>query len=292
MEQQETTNLLRSNDRNGQDNPQQEMLYHYTSLESLALILRNHTIRLHPLDVMDDLQEQKTADVPNLGKFIFVSAWTSEKEESIPMWKMYSGTEEGVRIALPKDPFSKSRITGEDLERAGVFWFPGKEVPGEIECFLDPVEMLSKGYITRQTFADSILTKVEYTDDMELLEPKASTLLQGIEVGNFTPLGRYKNKYWAFQQECRYLLEFVPMRPSSPLKMVRQYQETVGRMLQGVEEAPFPFFDLPIAPEAYSKMEIVTGPHMLEGNQILLETLVEKYNPDAKVTKSDLLNLI
>lgn len=60
-----------------------EMLYHYTSLEKLALILRNRTIRLNPLDKMDDLQEQKTADVPNLGKFIYVSAWTSEKDESI-----------------------------------------------------------------------------------------------------------------------------------------------------------------------------------------------------------------
>lgn len=34
-------------------------LYHYTSLESLALILKNRTIRLNPLDKMDDLQEQK-----------------------------------------------------------------------------------------------------------------------------------------------------------------------------------------------------------------------------------------
>ena len=292
MEQRELNSALPQNDQTGQDGSWPEMLYHYTSLESLALILKYHTIRLHPLNVLDDLQEQKTADVPNLGKFIFISSWTSEKEESIPMWKMYSGTEEGVRVGLPKDPFSKSRITGEDLNRAGVFWFPGKDAPAEIGCFLNPVDMLSKGYITRQTFADSILTKVEYTDDMELLEPKAAKLLQGIEVGNFTPLGRYKNMYWAFQKEWRYLLEFVPMRPSSPLKMVRQYQETVERMLQGVEEAPFPFFDLPISPEAYSKMEIVTGPRLTEGNQILLETLVEKYNPEAKVTKSDLLNLI
>ena len=49
-----------------------EYLYHYTSIESLALILKNKTIRLNPLDKMDDLQEQKTADVENLGKFVFV----------------------------------------------------------------------------------------------------------------------------------------------------------------------------------------------------------------------------
>lgn len=43
-----------------------EYLYRYTSLESLALILKSRQIRLNPLDKMDDLQEQKTADVENL----------------------------------------------------------------------------------------------------------------------------------------------------------------------------------------------------------------------------------
>lgn len=37
-----------------------EYLYRYTSLESLALILKSRQIRLNPLDKMDDLQEQKT----------------------------------------------------------------------------------------------------------------------------------------------------------------------------------------------------------------------------------------
>ena len=44
-----------------------DYLYHYTSLEKLALILKNRTIRLSPLDKMDDRQEQKTSDVENVG---------------------------------------------------------------------------------------------------------------------------------------------------------------------------------------------------------------------------------
>lgn len=34
-----------------------EYLYHYTNIETLALILANHTFRLTSLDQMDDLQE-------------------------------------------------------------------------------------------------------------------------------------------------------------------------------------------------------------------------------------------
>ncbi|MBE6746525.1 MAG: hypothetical protein E7558_03645 [Ruminococcaceae bacterium] len=36
-----------------------EYLYHYTSIETLALILKNRTIRFNSLDKMDDLQEQQ-----------------------------------------------------------------------------------------------------------------------------------------------------------------------------------------------------------------------------------------
>ena len=52
---------------------QNDYLYHYTSVDSLALILKNRTIRLNTLDKLDDLQEQKTADIKNFGKFFFVS---------------------------------------------------------------------------------------------------------------------------------------------------------------------------------------------------------------------------
>ena len=43
-----------------------EYLYHYTSVDSLALILKHRTIRLNPLDKMDDLQEQETADLKRM----------------------------------------------------------------------------------------------------------------------------------------------------------------------------------------------------------------------------------
>ena len=100
------------------DSLQIEYLYHYTSIEKLALILKNRTIRLNPLDKMDDLQEQKTADVENIGKFVFVSSWTDDTSESIPMWKMYTAPSAGVRIKLRKNPFVWHGTHGQDIETA------------------------------------------------------------------------------------------------------------------------------------------------------------------------------
>jgi len=51
-----------------------EYLYHYTSLETLALILKNRTIRFNSLDKMDDLQEKETADIKNIGQFFYISS--------------------------------------------------------------------------------------------------------------------------------------------------------------------------------------------------------------------------
>ena len=66
-----------------------EYLYHYTNIETLALILHNHTFRFNSLDKMDDLQEQETADLKNAGQFCYISSWTDDVAESIPMWNMY-----------------------------------------------------------------------------------------------------------------------------------------------------------------------------------------------------------
>lgn len=87
------------------ENMAEDFLYHYTTIEKLALILKNKTIRLMPLDKMDDVQEAKTKDFKNLGRYVFVSSWTEDETESIPMWNLYSDLSCGVRIGLKKNPF-------------------------------------------------------------------------------------------------------------------------------------------------------------------------------------------
>lgn len=73
-------------------------LYHYTSIETLALILKNKTIRFSSLSRVDDVEEEATADYGNLGRFTFVSCWTNDLEESIPLWNLYTPNMTGVRI--------------------------------------------------------------------------------------------------------------------------------------------------------------------------------------------------
>ncbi len=84
-----------------------EYLYHYTSINTLALILRNKKIRFNRLDRVDDLLEADTSDLGDLGRLFFVSCWSSSDEENIPLWSMYTPNMAGVRIKLPVKMFKK-----------------------------------------------------------------------------------------------------------------------------------------------------------------------------------------
>ena len=184
-----------------------DYLFHYTTIEKLALILKNKTIRLNSLVHMDDLQEGKAEDLSNLGRFFFVSCWTDDKTESIPMWKMYTHLESGVRIALPKNPFVRHGTRTSDIK--GLYEGTADE-EGRIDTFLDLAEMIRGGVFSVHAWSGEILTKVIYTDDMNLLEPKTVSIngnQLSLSIGN---IGKYKNKYWEFQKEWRYIMNFVP----------------------------------------------------------------------------------
>lgn len=274
--------------------PDVKYLYHYTSVDSLALILKNKTIRLNPLDKMDDLQEQKTADVENLGKFVFVSSWTDDPTESIPMWKLYTNSTAGVRIKLRENPFAWHGTLAKDVAaKTGMQLTPDSDPEGKLPTFLDLSEMMAKGYMSAQAYNGKILEKVQYTDDLSKLEPTVVKIDDGKVHLNIGNLGRYKNKHWEFQNEWRYIMTFMSMNFKVGVEMMSQmFSMSVTKMTQGKEPPPFRYYDLDIDPKCFEEMEITCSPQMTYGNRVILETLVEKYNPSAKIVESKLLGKI
>lgn len=74
-------------------------IYHYTTLETLALILKNRTLRFNNVKNMNDPEESVTEDFKSsLQNYTFISCWTQNPEESIPLWQMYSDSAHGVRL--------------------------------------------------------------------------------------------------------------------------------------------------------------------------------------------------
>ena len=267
-----------------------DYLYHYTSIDKLALILKNKTIRLNALCNMDDLQEGRTEDLRNIGRFFFVSCWTDDGNESIPMWNMYTTMEAGVRIGLPKNPFARHITRAEELCKAF-----GTPVSGDtwVDTFINLAEMIDKGVYSIQGWSGDILKKVIYTDDNDLLEPKAVSI-NGDKLNlSLGEIGLYKNSYWKFQKEWRYIMCFFPLKIcGNPDQMSENFNQMANILARDQLESPFDYYDLDLRSDAIEKMIITPSPQMSAGNRVLLDCLLKQYNSNAVITDSKLLNLI
>jgi len=262
-------------------------LYHYTNIETLALILKNKTIRLNSLNKMDDLLEGQASDLNNIGRFVYISSWTEDEEESIPMWKMYSSLNRGIRIKLKKDPFVRYSIADEAQKNG--FIINGED--NEKFSFLFPVkDMIGVPFTTSAAMAntDNFLYQVEYTDDEALLKPKVIESDDKSTNIRFNRIGRYKSKKWEFQKEWRYLFWAVPMNSFD----VKNAVDNIWRIINAIKnddlKPPFDHYDLSISDEAFAEMEIMMGPTVSYGMEIMVNSLVKDYNPTAKVIYSNL----
>lgn len=265
-------------------------LYHYTNIDSLALILKNKTFRLNSLDKMDDLQEKETADIKNIGQFIYVSSWTDDNEESIPMWNMYTNIKAGVRIKMKANPFKRQKTSAANLLKAGQNVIG--DLNAELDTFLSFEDMMNKNYYSTEAFDGEILKRVQYTTDASLLYPvvdHSDGKSINLEIGI---LGIYKNLHWQFQKEWRYRMTIIPFVFGSPADMIAQITSTTNKIYHGVEKQAFPYYDLPIDEEAYKQMEITLSPKITAGNKELIMNTILRYNPQITVKDSCLKGLI
>ena len=255
------------------------MLYHYTSIDTLVQILSKKQIKFNTLINCDDLDEAESADLGNAGRYVFVSCWTREPEESIPMWSQYTGNMHGVRIGMREFPFVKKHFS---VDQCGA----------ELDSYLD----LEKYYNEDKMMfvADQPkLIDVDYVMNEDLLYPKIIT--EGTEediekyikgesskIGiSLDPIGRYKRKAWDFQKECRYKIFGLPMGMKSinvtPEIQFEKQRELVKRLKDETYLPPYQSLFLELDDEAIREMEIVFGPRMTESEELLVQTFLQGY---------------
>lgn len=206
---------------------------------------------------------------------------------------MYASLNLGVRIKLHKAPFKVYNNPINDIAKllnARII----DESNGENFQSIIPInEMLTKGFISMPTITKDLLFKVEYTDDKEKLYPHLLNKKDNgfcIELGE---LGKYKNLHWKFQEEWRYILTIIPLNLNQPVKKsLENFQLIIKRISLGLENQPFPYYDMKLSDEAFSQMEITLSPRISAGNRTIVESLVEKYNPSTIISESHLVGLI
>ncbi|MHB1393504.1 MAG: DUF2971 domain-containing protein [Clostridia bacterium] len=232
-----------------------DFIYHYTTIETLALILSNSSIKFNSLSKVDDMQEAMTKDFGNLSNYIFVSCWTKDKDENIGLWNMYAKNMSGIRIGVNKD-FLKP-----DIVNFGKKYGKVKNITNsEISC-------LSYGFYH----------EIEYLDD------NAFTLIEELKEGEplkeyvIDKAGMYKKKSWEFQKEVRFILHAITLNTNTD-KADRYFyfNSIINQENKTGLDSIYLNFDL----MKFNEAEIMIGPKSSEADKIIVESLIYKYIPN------------
>jgi len=276
------------------------MIHHYTTIETLAQILKTKRIRFNRLDRVDDMIESKIYGKYDMSKYVFVSCWTLQQEESIPQWHMYTDKMKGVRISLEKDMFNYKPLTKpKNVPDQEHLIEIGTESPIPFE------EMWTNDYfifpiITNKRNLERVVEYVENPFDYYKDIVTISTDIHGVSNMNIKDtikFGMYKTLDWKFQQEFRFALIIFPSC-SIPAGGIydKQYMDhfpsyLMTSIVNGV--APnISYYDVELSPNAIDNLNVTLGPLNSDSDNIIIEALIEKYSTNGKIRKSSLTGKI
>lgn len=239
-------------------------IFHYTSIGALAMILSTRTIRFSRLDTVDDPDEYsygKNSEI-NLTRFIYVSCWSNNPNESIPQWKIYGNNQEGVRISMDHEMFE---IIFVNKEKEKFFPYLMND-----EFFVDKEYLVSLPYIydhTEHEFFKAISCVDNPKAEMEI-DYIRTDKKTGTDLGK---IGICKNHDWHFLNEHRFRMCVVPKKT---------YTDRITPFdVAFRDNTPYEvkYVDLPILNDVFEHMEIVLGPKVGTEGEVIVKSLMSKY---------------
>ena len=257
-------------------------IYHYTNIETLALILKNCTIRFNRLDKVDDIEEGNIkSNGINLSFYTFVSCWTKSSEENIPLWKLYGGDKNGIRISMDHQMFNEEFF----LNKLKVFAVLYQFFNGNIYEDISKESFFIYPFLNSNN--DIFFRDVIYVDDPLSFTDYLISDFADIFCFKLNPIGTYKHKRWEFQQESRYVLNCVPINLLQGLTNKNLNTE----IITSYKNNKLPekeFIDMPLKKTAFDSLEITLHPSATETQKIIVNALLQQYAPKANLKKSNL----
>lgn len=226
-------------------------LFHYTNIETLALILKHKTIRFSRLDRVDDPDEYSLKeDGITPAHYCFVSCWTKNSKENLPQWYMYANSTHGVRIEMDSEMF-----VVEDK----------KLCPD----FFDRSFIQEKRIVIMPVLGEGLLRDIRYVDDVETLKHRIFLQFSDQHAIDFKEIGIYKNNDWAFQHECRFLFYAMPTLANGRVNPDYIFQNNVSPKVS--------YIDVPIKVECLNQIRILLGPKVTEAEETIVKSLMKCY---------------
>ena len=271
-----------------------QRIFHYTSVESLAMILSTRKLRFSRLDGVDDMREAQTHAGVNFGKYFFVSCWTQQAEENIPQWSMYSHEMRGVRIELADYPFHEVPLRPK-TKWPGIQWSEDLLSPIPFENLWGPTYFIAPMFLKKEHFAGA----VDYVDDIQVVYDKSirreiqSNGTVNLKIDSLPLLPRKKSSEWSFQKEYRFSVFAMPSLPVPPEGLgSKAFSQTIGQFMSNSLvnniDPGISHIDVTMAPGAFDKAVIRLGPLASPGTRVCVESLLAQFAPQARLERSAL----
>ena len=286
-------------------------LYHYTTFEALKNILLTRKIlftQLSSKKINDPIEAQIKKRQRNIDihkSLIYISSWTYDDVESLPMWKMYEKQEHtSVRIRLPCDMFATNRNDYSfKLEECDFGWRPyvklsqdtninkliesSSHVPNDFDFKLDKVfGPIRIAYIDSLEDINASFIK-ELKNGLNNNKDFWSIILKNI--------GMHKTLYWSYEKEIRFIvyppIESISASFETLVKFSKENAKLINEKNTNIFSMPEYIF-LPLRDNIFSDIEVVFGPYHCkkqEQNKEELEKIFKEREINGQVKTSKII---
>lgn len=269
-----------------------EDIYHYTTIQTLALILKSKKLRFTRLDLVDDIEETCYVKPESLSTHFFVSCLTKDNKESILFWNMYAKVN-GVRLKKNKALMDLG-IYKNNLDSQLIY------------PILNNESIHAKDQMSiNDRFRDWIYHPLGQYDQFPFYKVyyKSNEVVKSLKENAFSKKGismkdllTLKTNYWKFQKEVRMIIQLDPKVAIDDIKDVENYQnlnENEKFNLYVKEILPYischkNYLDVRLSDEFFNDLEITLGPAVSDAEKIMIESLINEYAPNAKLNDSEL----
>lgn len=259
-------------------------VFHFTMLDTFALILQTRTLRLNRLDRVEDLADGLT-NIPSSQSIAYASCWTATGE-SFAMWKLYAGGN-GVRISYDPSvpPFAGvgpgrayRRVQRHDLMREGLVPVRGPTAPYRTLDLLADREAGVQAVLPRLADLQRVVYQGADAGEDGGLPTQDVTRNRYVDAGtgasagtsyDHFAIGLLKHRMWEFEDEWRYV----------------GILEKPNRAFLGTPE-PHPdaasHYDLALRPDffACATTELQLGPLAGDEERSRVVELLQEYAPE------------
>jgi len=246
-------------------------IYHYTSFETFKKIIESGTIRFNCLKNMDDMTEGILWDTQNQSAYNFVSCWTKNSKENIPLWQMYAPDAFSIRIGIVTDFIEPDYFD---------------------DCFL-------LNHTNRQAYVFvnhrgegrgfEFLSEVKYCEISKMCMTKNLRSIINPDYAKY--YGLVKSESWAFQEEVRFHVSAVLKKSLRPRKkeslFILCFESIINNDYTDIE-----YIDIKYNKEKMLNVDIMLGPQTTKEHKSELLIYLKKYLPKFRGTISRSENYI